>query len=300
MFNPQIHTFIKVVECRSFSKAADALFLSRIAVMRHVNTLEEKMGVRLLDRNNTGITPTPAGEFFYRECKRLVIEAEDAVRKTKEIAGASEHVIRVGASLLYPCQPIISLWDEIRAEYPAFKLKIVPYSDDSDRILEQISMLGNNFDMFFGLQDSKIWNQFTEFLQLRSEPLMCAVPITHPLASRTSLKVTDFDGYDLMMVTEGDSPGNVRARAILTAACPSLRIHDVGNYYDANVFTDSVERNCLLLSCSLWENIHPLLVTIPIEWDCAIPCGIVYARQPTAESAAFIEIVRTYMQGDKK
>ena len=98
------------------------------------------------------------------------------------------------------------------------------------------------------------------------------------------------------MVSEGDSPGNARARAILQSACPDLRIIDVGYYYDIDVFHTCVERNCLLLSFGLWENVHPSLVTIPIEWDCAIPYGLVYPKKPSPEVAAFIEAVRGYLQ----
>lgn len=296
MVHPQLYTFVKVVECRSFSKAADALFLSRVSVMRQVNALEERIGVRLLERGSSGIRLTPAGKSLYRDSLQIILESGEAVQRARKIAQATLHTVRAGTSLLNPCQPLVSIWDEIRDDYPGLRLRVVPYSDEQGEILDLLSTLGKRFDLFLGVNDSYTWQEVTSFLHLRDEPIQCAVPITHPLASRTSLQVSDLDGQELMMVSEGDSPGNARARAILQSACPDLRIIDVGYYYDIDVFHTCVERNCLLLSFKLWENVHPSLVTIPIEWDCAIPYGLVYPKKPSPEVAAFIEAVRGYLQ----
>jgi hypothetical protein len=51
MVNQQIITFIKVADCGSFSKAAEEMFVSTVAVMKQVNTLESRMGIKLLIRH---------------------------------------------------------------------------------------------------------------------------------------------------------------------------------------------------------------------------------------------------------
>lgn len=58
LLNQQLRIFLQVVDCGSFSKAAKLLFVTPASVMKHMNTLESRLGVRLLKRNNHGIELT--------------------------------------------------------------------------------------------------------------------------------------------------------------------------------------------------------------------------------------------------
>ena len=295
MYNPQIYTFVKVVESKSFSKAADALYLSRVSVMRQINALEGRVGTKLLIRSSSGIRLTAAGESFYRDALDILERSETAICKARRIGGSERHIIRVGTSPLNPCQPLIAMWDEVRSDYPHLRVKVVAYSDEHTQILDVMSSLGEGFDLAMAIHDSKDWGKVTSFLPVDNQPIQCAVPISHPLASRDHLEIIDFDGQRLMMVSDGDSPGNARARRILLEKCPNIEIMDVGNYYDTNVFHDCVEENCLLLSLPIWKDIHPSLVTIPVIWDCSIPHGILYPRSPSPQVREFIDIIRRYL-----
>ena len=61
MYNPQLDTFICVVEAGSFSKAADKLYISPPAVIKQINLLESSLGVKLFERSHRGLTLTNAG-----------------------------------------------------------------------------------------------------------------------------------------------------------------------------------------------------------------------------------------------
>ena len=52
MYNPQLTTFLSVVESGSFTKAADALFITPPAAMKQINSLEERLGITLFTRTN--------------------------------------------------------------------------------------------------------------------------------------------------------------------------------------------------------------------------------------------------------
>lgn len=66
MYNPILSTFISVVESGSFTKAAEALFITPPAVMKQINSLEERLGITLFDRSNHGLQLTDAGKSFFR------------------------------------------------------------------------------------------------------------------------------------------------------------------------------------------------------------------------------------------
>lgn len=83
----QLKYFIKIVDCRSITAAANALYVSQPALSQHIHNLEETLGTRLLDRAASGVTPTTAGETLYRfavAILRATAEAESSVRTEAE------------------------------------------------------------------------------------------------------------------------------------------------------------------------------------------------------------------------
>jgi len=70
--------FARIVERRSFTRAADDLALPRATVTDAIKALEARLGVRLLQRTTRTVTPTLEGEAFYGRCLRLIADVEDA------------------------------------------------------------------------------------------------------------------------------------------------------------------------------------------------------------------------------
>ena len=66
MYNPQLETFICVVDSGSFNKAAEKLYISPPAVIKQMNLLEETLGIQLFIRTHRGLSLTEAGKSFYR------------------------------------------------------------------------------------------------------------------------------------------------------------------------------------------------------------------------------------------
>ena len=80
--------FARVVECASFTRAADTLGLPRSSVSAAVQELEARLGTRLLHRTTRKVAPTQDGAAFYERCLRLVADVEEA-----------ENLFRHGASM---------------------------------------------------------------------------------------------------------------------------------------------------------------------------------------------------------
>ncbi len=73
-----MRAFTRIVERRSFTKAADDLGLPRSSVTEAVKGLEARLGVRLLQRTTRHVSPTLDGEAYYRRCLDLISDLEDA------------------------------------------------------------------------------------------------------------------------------------------------------------------------------------------------------------------------------
>lgn len=50
--------------------------------------------------------------------------------------------------------------------------------------------------------------------------------------------------------------------------------------------------NYLMETLDIWGDIHPSLITLPMEWEYEMPYGIVYTKKPSKSVAAFIEVIR--------
>ena len=71
--------FSRVVECASFTRAADTLGVPRSSVSAAVQELEGRVGARLLHRTTRKVSPTQDGAAFYARCQRVIAEVEELV-----------------------------------------------------------------------------------------------------------------------------------------------------------------------------------------------------------------------------
>ena len=73
-----LRVFVRIVERRSFTRAAEDLALPRATVTDAIKALESRLGVRLLQRTTRQVSLTLEGEIFYARCLRLIADMEDA------------------------------------------------------------------------------------------------------------------------------------------------------------------------------------------------------------------------------
>ena len=97
----EIAIFARVVKEESFTKAAHALGLPKSTVSERVSRLEERLGVRLLERTTRHVRPTAAGAAYYERASRVVAEIEEANAAVTDIHRSPKGLLRVGSPLLF-------------------------------------------------------------------------------------------------------------------------------------------------------------------------------------------------------
>lgn len=292
MYNPMLDTFIAVADCGSFTKAAERLFISPTAVMKQINHLEEHLALKLIERAPSGVRLTPAGEVIYKNAKFMIDYSEKAVAEANAATKAYDTTFCVGTSLLNPAKPFMDLWYRVNRLFPDYKLHLVPFEDDHEGILSEIEKLGEKFDFLIGVCDSRMWLSLCNFLPLGRYSKMIAVSREHRLAGKARLEIADLYGETLMMVKRGDSPENDLLRDDLEQNHPQITIEDTPQFYDLEVFNRCAQSGRVLLTTACWQEVHPGLVTIPVNWDYSIPYGILYSLDPPEDILRFIETVR--------
>ena len=110
--------FARVVEMESFSGAARDLGLSKSAVSKQVGRLEDRMGLRLLNRTTRRLSLTEAGAAFYQGCRRVVAEAEAAEQAVTRLASAPRGRLKVNAPMSFGVRHLAPALPDFMARYP--------------------------------------------------------------------------------------------------------------------------------------------------------------------------------------
>lgn len=293
MYNPVLDTFITVADCGSFSKASDNLYISPTAIMKQMNTFEKHLDLKLIERTPAGIRLTPAGEVIYRDAKVMIDYSKKAIANANAAAHTYDTTFCVGTSLLNPAKPFMDLWYRVNQKFPGYKLHLVPFEDDHEGILSEIEKLGEKFDFLIGVCDSRAWLSLCQFFPLGVYKKMVAVSREHRLASKSRIDIEDLYGETLMMVCRGDSGVNDFIRNDLEKNHPQIRIEDTPQFFDMSVFNRCAETGNVLLTIECWQEVHPGLVSIPVNWDYSIPYGLLYSNHPPEDVLQFVETVKT-------
>lgn len=191
MYNHMLDTFIAAADCGSFTKAAELLYISPTAVMKQMNTLEEHLDMKLLERTPSGVHLTDAGTLIYRDAKFMIEYSRKSIADARATLHARDTTFCVGTSLLNPAKPFMDLWYRVNRDFPEYKLHLVTFEDDHKGILTEIEQLGKKFDFLIGVCDSREWLRRCNFLALGRYKKMVAVSREHPLAGKKRIELKD-------------------------------------------------------------------------------------------------------------
>lgn len=114
--------FTRVVECSSFTRAADTLGVPRSSVSAAVQELEGRVGARLLHRTTRVVSPTQDGEAFYERCLRLIADVEEAENIFRQSATPSGRLRidvpgRIGRLIVIPAlSSFLDIYPEIEID----------------------------------------------------------------------------------------------------------------------------------------------------------------------------------------
>lgn len=295
MYNHILDTFIAVAECGSFTKAAKRLYVSPTAVMKQINTLEEHLDMKLVERTPSGIRLTAAGSVIYQNSRFIIDYSQKTITNAKAALHAKDKTFFIGTSLLNPAKPFIDLWPHVNKYFSEYKLHLVTFEDNHKGILSEIEQLGKKFDFLIGVCDSKEWLRHCNFLELGRYKKMVSVTREHHLAAKKCINIEDLYNETIMMTERGDSGILDSLRDDLEKNHPQIKIEDTPQFYDLSVFNRCAETENVLLTLECWQEVHPGLVTIPVNWDYSIPYGLLYSLHASEEVLRFIEVVKSMM-----
>lgn len=287
LYNPILSTFISVAESGSFTKAAEALFITPPAVMKQINSLEERLGITLFDRTNHGLKLTEAGKSFLQDARYIIDYSNRAIEKAKDIDNKDkQQSIRIGTSIMTPAKFLLDIWSEIQKFNPYLKIELIPFENTPINSVEILRNLGKHIDIVAGLYDDGFLEERRcKAAHLYDKKLLFAIPVTHPLCGKTKIELSDLKGRKVLLIRKNWNEYIDKLRTDLIENGTEIEDFDM---FNLNAFNRAAQENIPIITVEGWEDVHPLLRIVSADWNYSIPFGILYSPTPTKQVKDFI------------
>ncbi len=194
--------FVVLAEERHFGRAAQRLFITQPPLSTALKTLEEDLGVLLVERDAKHVRLTPAGEAFLLEARKVLAQLQRAADVVRSVAQGTEGRLDVGitGSMVYRNVP--QYCKAFEAQRPNVELCMHEMSTG-----EQLRALAAG-DIDVGFLNIGYPPDDLELLTLESEILVACLPASHPLANNADIDLTEIAREDFVMFARDVSPAN--------------------------------------------------------------------------------------------
>ena len=126
MINKKIQYFITLADCLSFTKAANEYGVSQTAISQYIAGLEQRLGVKLFNRNPHSVSLTEAGKVYYRRIQHILQYYEDTVSQTLAAAELYSGYVKVGIGI-YEYHKTDDFFSLLLHRYPDIKADVYQY-----------------------------------------------------------------------------------------------------------------------------------------------------------------------------
>ena len=187
MNDEQLKTFISISDSGSFSASEKDMFISKQAMLKQINTLEDEIGFKLFKRKHNGVTLTKQGEVFYLGAKELLKRKQQIIEDC--IALEQAPYIRIGNNEHQALLDPVNL--AFHKKYPHIQLKRIvnPNHSGEWRVNEDIQDVAETFNI------GTNHYAHAEYIPLTDRYYQCVMRKDHPLASYATLSLQQIKAF---------------------------------------------------------------------------------------------------------
>lgn len=135
-----LSAFAAVVEQGGFTQAARRLGVAPSSLTRQLNTLEDHLGVRLMNRSTRSVTLTEEGTQYYEDARRILEELEGADRAVSELSGPPSGLLRVAMPVAFGRLHVGPALPGFLGMYPGIQLDVRLSDTIADLAMERIDV----------------------------------------------------------------------------------------------------------------------------------------------------------------
>ena len=132
--------FTTVVKANNFTNAAHQLGLTPSAVSKQISLLEDRLGVRLLNRTTRSVSPTEAGQLFFNRCSRLLEDLEEAEHMVKDLETSPRGTLKISATPTFGRSMLMKIFAQFLEQNPNVNFDLTLADKGLDLVREGIDL----------------------------------------------------------------------------------------------------------------------------------------------------------------
>ena len=132
--------FTRVVECHSFTQAAQGLGMQKSTVSRRIALLEERLGVRLLNRTTRKLRLTEVGQAYYERCRQIMLDFAEAEQTVMQLQQEPSGLLRITAPIEFGQLFLGRVLGEFMRQYPQISAEVELTSRNVDPVEEGVDI----------------------------------------------------------------------------------------------------------------------------------------------------------------
>jgi len=194
----QLRILKAIASEKSFTRAAEVLFLSQPSLSKQIKTLESRLNMSLLNRENNCVSLTEAGKLFLQYSERILALCEESCRALNDLKSGDRGNLTVGASQTigtYLLPRVLALFAQ---NHPQINIKV--HVDSTRKIAKRVV----DSDIDIAVVGGNVPEELERNLKVESfvdDELILIIPKSHPFALSKKKKITKDDLYHLNFIT---------------------------------------------------------------------------------------------------
>jgi DNA-binding transcriptional LysR family regulator len=193
----QLEIFVKVAELKSFSKAAQALRLTQPTISEHIRTLEQELGVRLLDRLGRGAEATRAGQLLLSHATRMLQLQRETLQAMDSFQGRLAGDLHVAASTIPGEYVLPALIGRFKEKFPDIVVSLL--IGDTRAVVDWV--IDGRAEV--AVVGAKLAHRGIEYRELMPDELVVAVPVVHPWHGKKEIALADLRAEPMLLREQG-------------------------------------------------------------------------------------------------
>jgi DNA-binding transcriptional LysR family regulator len=280
-------------DCRSILKASKRLSLTQPTVTKALRDVESTLGVRLFERSNRGLEPTPYGEIFARHAKIVLAQLRHAAEELESLRAGYSGKVTVGTLLAASASILPDAIALLKKQRPGVAISVVVGTYD----ILMPSLLVGDLDMVLGRLPEEGRSRALVYEEFYAEPICVVTRRGHPLARKRRLTLHDLANEAWLLPLPETALRRQIERAFVEAGAPLPRnvIESVSILTNRALLRKSDSVGVMPYHVALDDVEQGLLAILPVKLkSIESPVGAIF-RAPGAlapAAAALLDCLR--------
>lgn len=280
MNDRQMKAVVAITESGSFSKAAEALFLSKQALIKQIDMLEQELGFPIFQRSQRGVSTTEAGSEFYTGVKQLLKLGESIAERSRRVS-ESRQVIRI-ANPLHPKLMLGPALSEFLRRFPDIQQKVVFMQ--GSQVVD--SVLSGSVDAGECVLNPSVLRPELSYTRISTLRYMCVMAGSHPLAVRSELSLEDLSG-SIIGVSSKNQQELISA---IKDKCSDTVLLEQDSDEIPSIFNICFNSGIYITKAFYAAEMDPL-ISIPLSSEYCRESVLVYRRNPGPAVKKLVKLI---------